>query len=174
MRATLTTISGRQVDLVNPAESRFGVYDIAHALSRLCRFNGHVHGFYSVAQHSVFVSHLVPPEHARAALFHDAAEAFLGDVTTPLKRLLPDYEQLERQFQIVIARRFSLPFVLPEEVHQADQVALATERRDLLQHCLTPWPALEGVEPHTETIEPLPPGKACDAFIERYLDVWAA
>ena len=67
----IQTFTGRQFDLADPQRGSIDVVDMAHALSLLCRFNGHVRQHYSVAQHCVIVSHLVPSEHAYAGLLHD-------------------------------------------------------------------------------------------------------
>lgn len=81
----ILTQSGQQFDLLRPTASMIKPVDIAHALSRLCRFNGHTRAHYSVAQHSLIVASLVPVEHQLVALLHDAPEAYIGDMTRPLK-----------------------------------------------------------------------------------------
>lgn len=101
--------SGALFDLLDPEGSEFTLYDIAHGLGRVCRFAGHTNRFYTVAEHCVHVSRLVgaeDPTLARAALLHDAAEAFIGDVTRPLKALLPDYRVVEARVELAIANRF--------------------------------------------------------------------
>ena len=105
MEPTILTHSGRYFDFTKPHEHDFQIEDIAKALSNICRFNGHC-PFYSVAQHSVAVSMLVPPEYAMEGLMHDAPEAYLGDVTAPLKMLLKDYGALEDATWTAIALRF--------------------------------------------------------------------
>lgn len=125
---------GGRFDFLNPDPSMIRIEDIAHALSHLCRFTGHTEVHYSVAQHSVLVMSLVPDEHKLSALLHDAAEAYLGDVAAPLKRLLPDYQAIERRVESVIRERFGLPAELPACVIEADRTMLATEMRDVMWH----------------------------------------
>ncbi len=124
------------LDLLNVEDVT--ILDIAHALAMTCRFGGHTPLFYSVAEHSVLASHLVPPPFALAALMHDAAEALLGDVPSPLKAMLPDYRALEARTARALARRFALPEVLPPEVHWADRAMLTLERRALFPGA-GPW-----------------------------------
>lgn len=66
------------------------IFDIAVSLSHLCRFTGHLRGFFSVAQHSLLVAEKMPgtPEDKLAALLHDAAEAYCGDLSSPCKSYL--------------------------------------------------------------------------------------
>ncbi|KUM43702.1 hypothetical protein [Pseudomonas sp. EpS/L25] len=89
----ILTATGRRLDLTGSMADDIDPLDLARGLSRACRFAGQTTAFYSVAQHSVLASYHVPPEDALPALLHDAAEAYLGDLTGPLKRLLVSYHQ---------------------------------------------------------------------------------
>ena len=101
------------IDLTNPCPADVALADIARGLSNLCRFTGLCSSFYSVAEHSVHCANLARRDGCslvvqRAVLMHDAAEAYLGDVSRPLKRLLPDYMLFEARMAAAIAARFDL------------------------------------------------------------------
>lgn len=102
---------GTLFDLADPECSDFTITDIAHALGRVCRFAGHTNRFYSVAEHCVHVALLVPMELVRPALLHDASEAFIGDVTRPLKAMLPDYREIEARVEDAISDRLLADFM---------------------------------------------------------------
>lgn len=171
MSPTILLISGEYFDFSAPGASPFTIDDIAWALSNLCRFNGHCRQFYSIAQHSVLVSHLVPAALALQGLLHDGAEAFVGDITAPLKRLLPDYKSIEKRVEAAVLARFGLPDQLDPAVKRADLVALATERRDLMSHRGGIWTLLEGVEPDPERLFGMSPVSARDAFLRRFREL---
>lgn len=122
----------------------------------------------SVAQHSYLVSNLVPIEDAMHGLLHDAAEAYIGDVSSPLKSLLQDYRYIEFEVEAAVCRKFGLPYKTPPSVKRADLVALATEKRDLMPFDPVPWPILDGVSPSARPITPLPPRLARELFLNRY------
>lgn len=168
MRADILTSSGHYFDFINPENSVIKIEDIAAALSNICRFNGHTQSFYSVAQHSVFVSQLVPPEHALVALLHDAAEAYCGDVTRPLKNLLPEYKVIEDRVHTAIFKHFGLDPILPPCVKHADLVMLATEQKWLMPDHDDEWALIKGIEPLNAGIIPLAPYKSKQRFIERF------
>lgn len=171
LMAKILTFSGHDFDLLRPDDTAWSIIDIAHGLSNLCRFAGHTTEFYSVAQHCVVMSRHVPRSLALTALFHDAAEAFVGDMPTPLKALLEEYRMIETRIQAAILRRLGLPETLPLEIKRADRALLATERRDLLPCGASPWPELAGVEPLAERIVPLPPAEARAAFLARAVEL---
>lgn len=81
----IQTFSGRQFFPLEPRVEDVCIEDIAHGLSNLCRYAGHCECFYSVAQHCLLVSRVVPREHALRGLLHDASEAYLIDVPRPIK-----------------------------------------------------------------------------------------
>lgn len=170
MSARLLTASGALVDVANPRPEDVRIVDIAHHLSRLCRFNGAVlYQPYSVAQHSLMVSELVPQEMALVGLLHDAAEAYLGDVSTPVKAVLgAAYLDIERRWNLVIGERFGLGEQLadqPPTLKGVDARALATERRDLM-------PANPGWAPPAEPfgfkVQAIAPEFAKDSFLNRF------
>ncbi|MGR2663142.1 phosphohydrolase [Chromobacterium haemolyticum] len=155
--AIIETVTGRLVDLLHPSPADIEIYEIAHHLSHLCRFGGACRPFYSVAEHSVRVARILPPRLQLAGLLHDAAEAYVGDVVTPLKRVLPSYQYTEGLLAAAIETRFRLE--LSEEdraaIRRADLVLLATERRDLMPQSGAEWPILAGVAPLPERIKPM-------------------
>ena len=169
---TIQMAGGEYFNFEHPEDSCFTINDIAHALSHVCRFGGHVIEYYSVAQHSVSVSRLVPEEHALAGLLHDASEAFLGDVVMPLKRMLPDYRAIEHRVQAAIHRRYGLPEEMHECIKHADRRMLATERRDLMpERPGDAWECIAGVTPLGATIRPMRPAEAKKAFLARWLAI---
>lgn len=129
---TMQTYTGKLVDLANFTEEDVRLPDIAHALALINRFTGHTVFPYTVAQHSVVVSQLVDACDAMHALLHDASEAYLGDISTPLKSLLPDYVQLEEHVQRTILRKFGLRWPIPPAVKVADTRALLHEKSKLM------------------------------------------
>lgn len=164
--------SGRAFWPLDPRAHEVDVRDIAHALSLVCRFTGHVREFYSVAQHSVLVSRAVPERDALWGLLHDASEAYVADVSRPVKRLpeMTPYREAERRLMVVVCERFELPMVQPASVSEADMRILATEKRDLLRG--PPWEL--GVEPYPEPIEPWSPEKSEYEFLSRFRALDAA
>ncbi|MGK0703705.1 HD family hydrolase [Yokenella regensburgei] len=168
----LTTFTKQHIDYRNVTTSQIVTEDIAVALSNICRFAGHLPEFYSVAQHAVLCSQIVPAEFALEALMHDAAEAYFQDIPAPLKRLLPDYQRIEEAMDIVIREKYGLPAVMSTPVKYADLIMLATERRDLDLDDGCVWPVLEGIDPSYDfTIIPLKPGQAYGLFLNRFAEL---
>lgn len=165
----IQTLSGKHFDYLNAQTDDVDIEDIATALSNICRFSGHLPEFYSVAQHSVLSSQIVPPEYAFEALMHDAAEAYCQDIPAPLKKLLPDYRRIETLVDDLIRSKFGLPMHQSDLVKYADLTMLATERRDLEIDNGTHWPILEGI-PASDLIQinPLRPGQAYGMFMNRF------
>lgn len=170
---TILLLSGEYFDLAEPEACAFQVSDIAHALGNICRFTGHTQRFYSVAEHSVICSHMVPPEDAMAALMHDAAEAFIGDVSSPLKSLLPDYKAVERRVEQAVWSRLGLPLTLPPSVKIADRRALAVEQRVCMGNG-DEWGNGEPSDEDCALIRFLSPEDARAAFLDRYHDLRCA
>lgn len=168
----MQTFTGRQFWLLDPRPDEVDILDIAHALSHLCRFAGHVRQFYSVADHSIRVSRCALPGDrmlALGALLHDAAEAYVVDVPRPLKRFLPGYKEIEAGVARAIERRFDLEtgiFDHPSVKHW-DEALLATEARDLMGgESAGKWHLRAAVLP--SIIVPRTSEEARMAFLERF------
>lgn len=180
----IITRTGRRFDLSVPTADMVDPVDIAHSLSMQCRFNGHCQQFYSVAQHCLLVADLVPAEHKLAALLHDATEAYVGDLVRPLKEgmrvfykahgIASLYHDVEHRIWAAICERFGLATELPPCVHDADMIALATERRDLLPDHPGEWECLAGTQPAAKRIERgLPPSEAAILYQQQLLELLA-
>lgn len=164
------TFTGLQFYPGDPRPEDVRIEDIAHALANVCRFAGHCREFYSVAQHSVLVSQIVPEEHALRGLLHDASEAYIHDITRPMKRLpeMSFYRDLEHRTMAAIHAAFGITGDEPASIKVADNCVLMTERRDLLtvQRDWS-WRA----EPLLMRIVALPPHKAEELFLERFVEL---
>lgn len=167
----IQTFTGKPFRPLEPAPGSIDIRDIAHALSLLCRFNGHCRRFYSVAEHCVRISWTVPPEHAMWGLLHDAAEAYISDLPRPVKRQIPDFVRFEDDLLVRIMAHFDQPWPMPAAVKHADDVLLATEMRDLMAAPPEPW-GLE-VSALPEPIEPWSPVEAEAAFLARFEELSA-
>ena len=118
----IKTYTGIMFAPLQPEPSLIDIRDIAHALSLLCRANGHFKNFYSVGQHSI---NCAKEAQARgysekvqlACLLHDVSEAYLSDVTRPVKCELPRYREMERVLQNVIWTKY-LGGALSEEEYK--------------------------------------------------------
>lgn len=164
---TILTASGNYFAFDYPELHPFSIEDIANSLSKICRFTGHTSHFYSVAQHSVYVSRLLPEHLRMQGLMHDAAEAYVGDVSSPLKRRLPDYKAIEHRVEAALNAQFGLPFPLHPDVKQADLRMLMAERHEFLpRDDDSHWPF--DVEPVPFRIGPMDWQKAKSFFLAEF------
>lgn len=124
----ISLLSGGQFNYNNPEESDVTIEDIGGALANICRFSGHLPRFYSVAQHLVNTSYIVPPEHAFDALMHDTAEAFTNDLPTPLKWAFPIFKELEVKIESAMGEKFGFNYPYPDAVKKADTEMLLLEK----------------------------------------------
>jgi hypothetical protein len=179
MSRTITPTSiligdGRYYDFRNPSLDGVDVRFLARAISRICRFTGHCDRFYSVAEHSVWVSHLVPSHLARQALVHDLHEALVGDVSSPLKGVIgAEYKRLEQEAWALVADLCGVPVTVDPLVKRADLVMLGVERRKILANDSgEPWDILRGIPDVVDEYPGLELGKssdeAFDFFMNRY------
>ena len=135
---------------LDPRADEVRIEDIAHSLSLLCRFGGHCRRFYSVAEHSIHVASLLPDHLKLAGLLHDASEAYVVDLPSPLKRCLPDYAEIEAGVQRAISEHFGLPAAMHPAVKVADRQMLVTEAWELMQHPPTTWGEVQAGVPRAQ------------------------
>ena len=140
----LISYTGKRIDLPNPNPANIDIVDVATHLSRIPRFVGSTDRFFSVAQHSVVVAYLAvavgqhysPPPHLeftvlhtllREGLLHDAHEAYMGDVPSPLKSVCAGFKSSEGHIDRAVRQAFSMANTMPPHVKTADRIALILE-----------------------------------------------
>lgn len=164
------TYTGKQFFPLMPSESMICIEDIAHALGKVCRFNGHTIRFYSVAEHSVYVSRYVSEKNALWGLLHDATEAYLGDIVRPLKPFLNGYRKIEENLGRCIAEKFNLEWPMPDEIKQVDTAILYDESEQVMSRKPQEWPQL-GLPPLGIVILGFNYDDATRMFLERYNEI---
>lgn len=169
----IQTRTGRKFHLLDTRPEDFDIRDIAHALSNVCRFTGHVSTFYSVGEHSVRVADLIAEwtcskEVQYAGLMHDATEAYIADVSRPFKQL-PEfkwYRDIEDRLMASLAPAMGVVYPLPWMVKTADEILLGSEARDLMSPVVDGWHFRYSHIDHE--IRPWSPKKAKRKFLHAY------
>lgn len=164
----ILTYSGLNFLLYDEDIDMFRLEDIAHSLGMQCRYTGHAKQFYSVAEHCVLMSRYVTDLDCKImALYHDAAEAYIGDLASPVKQSLPDYKKLEK----AIERRlftwldYSIPLRVKKLIKMLDTRILLRERNILLPATDEQWIENEVVTPLDIDIMCWSPAKAEYEFL---------
>lgn len=157
----ILTIAGREHTLLPPSGANAApatqpsLSEIAWSLAHINRYTGHSLRAYSVAEHSLLVADIARARGASTlgvlcALMHDAHECIVGDVTSPVKALLGNlWASFEDYHQSALLQHFALHIAshaFADDIKRADLIALATERRDLLNYkpgLHTPWPSID-------------------------------
>jgi uncharacterized protein len=173
----IALLSGAKFNYNRPEESDVTIEDFASALSNVCRFSGHLPRFYSVAQHLVNTSRIVPANLAFTALMHDTAEAFTNDLPTPLKWAFPIFKELEGKIESAMSKKFGFEFPYPAEVKEADSIMLMLEKY-YVKEDFSVWPHYEKyttdyVKPYIDLVDldSWQPRRAKREFLERYYEL---
>jgi len=181
------TFSGRRFYPYEPRTSDIAIADIAHALSYQCRYSGHCRQFYSVAQHSVIVSYLVSKPNAFEGLMHDSQEAYVSDVASPIKKVVPEFAVFEQKIWSVIAERFGIKEELCHEVKTVDKLVCKWEYERFLNPMVEEdeyWPPYQWTKNVDFSHDPEPiideymshgwsPDEAEQRFMTRFHELYA-
>jgi len=161
------TKTGKLFSLKYPNSDAVDIEDIAHSLSQICRFGGHTREFYSVAQHSVECAIRADVGFQLEALLHDAHEAYLGDICTPLKDMIGSgIRRVDNALATAVRDHFGLPNNLSANVHHVDQRMLVTEASQLMGD--PQWAQDMPYEKFDFTLNPWAPTVAKTIFLDTY------
>jgi len=165
----IQTYTGKKFCFENPTLQDISIVDIAHSLSNICRFNGHCKQFYSVAEHSVYLSRqFEDPQLVMEALLDDAAEAYIGDMSRPLKNIneMSAYREIEKGIDYKIRVKFNLARERNQQIIDVDTRLLIMERNQIMSRPPDDWGIK--VEPLKIKIQCLNPSEAKEFFEQRY------
>jgi uncharacterized protein len=167
--------SGKKFYFLKPELKDFDVEDIAHALAMNCRYTGHCSRFYSVAEHSWHMSRMAPEGLELAALLHDASEAYITDIASPIKQHLMDYVELENFLMGRIAERYKFDYPLNPIIKQLELTMLSTEAHYLMRSKGNDWDlwAERKRPPIQHNFKPIgmAPHIAKEVFLDRYYEL---
>lgn len=160
-------------DYADHSKSIFTIEDVATSLSNICRYTGHILPglFYSVAEHCVHVSRVVPEEMAFEGLMHDAPEAFIGDVNSVLKQFIgPEFKDLDHSVSMYLAHRYGYLYPYPREVKVADGRMYRTETPQITEDNDKFW-LLDAV-PYNIVLPCWNPTQAREEFLNRFKELY--
>jgi len=177
----MQTFTGKIFDVFDPDPDQIDIFDIAHHLSLMTRFNGGCKWFFSIAQHSINCSeravdyHYQRPSEEKlslALLMHDAAEAYVGDIVRPIKRKITDFSVIENGVMDAINKRFDLPRVAEirgykTAVKEVDNRMLVTEKLQLMDPNVK-WAIEDIFEPYDLELELWQPRAAEMLFLSHF------
>ncbi len=172
---TIRLRSGKYLDLRSPQPDQFTFFDIAGALSKICRFGGQCERFYSVAEHSYHcaiqaIRDGLTTRESQCVLMHDAAEAFIGDIVKPLKIMLPDYAHVETMMEDCILNKYELDCD-PNLIREIDQAMLIAERKSMFSRDSEKWYGEDSVRTLSVEFKHWYPAEAERMFVVRAIDL---
>lgn len=174
----IETVSGIHFEFRDPQPDQIQVKDIAHALSMNCRFVGQCRKFYSVAEHSWHVARWLEGTHPRiqmAGLLHDASEAYITDVASPVKQYMPEYKVMEDVISTAIFKKYGLEYPLHPAVKYADTAMLSNEAHHLLLSRGNDWDMWQARKrpPILEAFRPIgmQPDTAKEVFLDKFFEL---
>ena len=147
--------SGILFNVLDPELWMFNIEDIAHALSKECRYANHIDSHLSVSEHSVGVCNRMTNGLKLPALLHDASEYVLKDLPKPIKMLLPDYQKLELRYQTLIYERFRCPLTSEQDYRTIKQADVAEYEAEQENNCMGKWTEVEAELRFLDTFERL-------------------
>ncbi|MEO1278743.1 MAG: hypothetical protein AAFV77_07305 [Planctomycetota bacterium] len=147
--STIQLWSGRGFNLANPNPAEVFDCDIAHSLGNICRFTGHTLRNYTVAEHCVrmfwlasnpelmgWTKEATSPELRLACLVHDAHEAYCGDMSAPMKRVVGrEWSKVEARISLAVRTALGCDGFhgsVWDDVHEFDMVMLRAERKAMM------------------------------------------
>lgn len=173
-KSWIQTYSGKVFYPLTPHIKSIDIIDIAHSLSLICRYVGHIKHFYSVAQHSVIIANHFKddPILAKWGLLHDGPEAYIVDIPRPIKKKLVGYCAIEDRYNKMFATKFDLPYPIPEEVKEIDTRILMTERQTRMIYKPIIIEEFKKIKPLTVDIPVMMPREAELQFLQKYIELF--
>lgn len=170
----IRTYTGKKVYPLNPEIETININDIAHALSLICRYVGHVSDHYSVAQHSYIISKYLNYDIilAKWGLLHDAPEAYICDIPRPIKPHFPGYAEIETRHEKLIAQKFNLPYPIPSKVKEIDMRILKTELQTRFDYHPKMHIDIQNLVTLDVDIPVISPKEAEILFLQRYTELF--
>jgi uncharacterized protein len=170
----IETGSGIRFEFLDPNTDMISIEDIANAISKQCRYTGHVHTFYSVAEHCCHLHDFTLDmtnnrENALIALMHDASEAYLSDIARPIKPHIQGYYDLEKVLEKKVAEKFNLEYPWPSWLKEIDTRILLDERAQAMNPSKNVW-GMDHMKPLGVEIKFWRPERAQAEFLKRYYD----
>lgn len=170
----IRTYTGKKVYPLNPKINQISIIDIAHSLSLICRYVGHVSDHYSVSQHSCIISNYLKYDIilSKWGLLHDAPEAYICDIPRPIKPHFPGYAEIETRHEKLIAQKFDLPYPIPPKVKEIDMRILKTELQTRFVHHPKLHIDIQNLKKLDVDIPVISPKKAEAQFLQRYIELF--